>query len=627
MRTALGMRESYRDAIYYRPAIGRTPVTQEESQDARVGAIGGRAPAFHSTLGDFRVGPRVLVVIAMSVIVGLFGVGAAWLLAKLIAFASNVAYFGLWTADAHSVSATPLGAVRIAIPVIGGLVIGLMARYGSEKIRGHGIPEAIEAIMIGNSRIQPRVAVLKPLSSAISIGSGGPFGAEGPIIMTGGALGSLFAQLFHLTANERKTLLVAGAAAGMTGVFGTPVAAILLAVELLLFEWRPRSFLPVAMAVLTAASVRPLLFAATPLFPFAGDAQVTLAAAGSWVAVGLLAGAGSAALTALVYGSEDFFQRLPIHWMWWPALGGLVVGIGGMIEPAALGVGYDTIQSMLDGRLALGALALLLVVKAVIWAIALGSGTSGGVLAPLLIIGGALGALFGHFVAPDQQATYALLGMAAMMGGTMRSPLTAAVFGMELTGNVHALLPLVGACAAAHGFTVLLLKRSILTERIARRGLHLSREYSVDPFEQVRVKDVMIRDVDTLPSSMTVRAAIEFFTTDEPRHKSYPVKDSNGRFAGMISRADVLRWTMDGEDADAKLADVTRADEMLVAVPDELVGSLADRMGQFDVGRVPVVTADDRQLVGIVARKDLLKIRAHLRAHEHERTAPLRAWK
>ncbi|HET9863639.1 MAG TPA: chloride channel protein [Steroidobacteraceae bacterium] len=582
--------------------------------------------AFQTPLGDFRVGPRVLVVIAMSVVVGLFGVSAAWLLNKLIVLVSNAAYFGRWSTEALSVADTPLGPVRIAIPVIGGLVIGLMARYGSEKIRGHGIPEAIEAILIGHSRIQPRVALLKPLSSAISIGSGGPFGAEGPIIMTGGALGSLFAQLFHLTSDERKTLLVAGAAAGMTGIFGTPVAAVLLAVELLLFEWRPRSFLPVAMAALTAASIRPLLFAAPPLFPFDGAALVSLPAAGSWLAIGLLAGAGSAALTALVYGCEDFFQKLPVHWMWWPALGGIIVGLGGMLEPAALGVGYDNLQAMLDNQLTLQALLLLLLVKAVIWSIALGSGTSGGVLAPLLIIGGALGALFGHFLAPEHQALFSLLGMAAMMGGTMRAPLTAAVFGVELTGNIHVLLPLIGACAAAHGFTVLLLKRSILTERIARRGLHLSREYSVDPFEKVRVRDVMVQKVDTLPSSMTVSAAVEFFTTDEPRHKSYPLVDAHGKFAGMISRANVLRWTMDGEDALAKLSAVTRMDELLVAQPDEPVGHLADRMGQFDVGRVPVVAADQR-LVGIVARKDLLKIRAHLRAHEHERAAPLRAWK
>jgi H+/Cl- antiporter ClcA len=256
----------------------------------------------------------------------------------------------------------------------------------------------MEAILIGSSRIEPKVAILKPLSSAISIGTGGPFGAEGPIIMTGGALGSLFAQLFHLSAAERKTLLVAGAAAGMTGIFGTPVAAVLLAVELLLFEWKPRSFIPVATAAVIAAVWRPLLFETGPLFPFAGAPMLPWWGMGLAAMTGLLAGAGSGLLTAMVYGAEDLFQRLPLHWMWWPVIGGLVVGLGGLIEPAALGVGYDNIREILQGDMAARALLILLVVKAVIWSIALGSGTSGGVLAPLLIMGGALGALEAQFL-------------------------------------------------------------------------------------------------------------------------------------------------------------------------------------------------------------------------------------
>jgi H+/Cl- antiporter ClcA len=600
-------------------------VHEEQEHNIADADTGSRLASSYSPLADFRVSARVLTLVAMAIAVGLLGVTAAWMLSKVISLASNLAYYGRWTSESLPVAGTPLGPARILIPVIGGLMVGLMAKFGSEKIRGHGIPEAIEAILNGKSRIQPKVAILKPLSSAISIGSGGPFGAEGPIIMTGGALGSLFAQLFHLTANERKTLLVAGAAAGMTGIFGTPAAAILLAVELLLFEWRPRSFLPVAMAVVVAASMRPLLFPAAPLFAFGGDIQVSVLAACSWIGIGLIAGIGSAALTALVYGCEDLFQKLPIHWMWWPAIGGLIVGLGGMIEPAALGVGYDNLQALLSNRLAIDALVLLLVVKAVIWSVALGSGTSGGVLAPLLIMGGALGALFGRLVSPGDTAMFALLGMAAMMGGTMRSPLTATVFGLELTGNMHALLPLLAACAAAHAFTVLVLKRSILTERIARHGHHLSREYSVDPFEQVRVKDVMVGDVDTLPAAMTVSSAIEFFTTTELRHKSYPITDSQGKFVGMISRADVFRWTMNNQDRLISLAELTGPEEILVTVPEELVGSLADRMSQADVGRVPVIQPEDHRLIGIVARKDLLRIRASLLAHEHERTAPLRA--
>jgi H+/Cl- antiporter ClcA len=322
----------------------------------------------------------------------------------------------------------------VAAPALGGLTIGLMARYGSEKIRGHGIPEAIEAILIGGSRMSARVAVLKPLSSAIAIGSGGPFGAEGPIIMTGGALGSLFAQFFHLSAAERKTLLVAGAAAGMTGVFGTPLAAVLLAVELLLFEWKPRSFLPVTVAVLIAAAARPFLLGHGPLFHMVGLPVLGWDGLAGCAGVGLVSGLQSGLLTTLLYRAEDAFGRLRLHWMWWPAIGGLAVGVGGLADPRALGVGYDVIGDLLAGRMPIDATVLLLAVKAAIWIIALSSGTSGGVLAPLLILGGALGAIEGHWLAGGP-GWWALVGMAGMLGGTMRAPLTGALFAAELTGQ------------------------------------------------------------------------------------------------------------------------------------------------------------------------------------------------
>jgi H+/Cl- antiporter ClcA len=271
----------------------------------------------------------------------------------------------------------------IAIPVVGSLIIGLMARFGSEKIRGHGIPEAIEAILIGRSQIEPKVALLKPLSSAISIGTGGPFGAEGPIIMTGGALGSLFAQLFKLSSAERKTLLVAGAAAGMTAVFGTPIAAVLLAVELQLFEWKPRSFIPVGIAAIVAAAWRPWLLGVGPLFPYTGVPVMEWWGLGLCAVVGVTAGLQSALMTVCLYGVEDLFRKLPIHWMWWPALGGLVVGVGGYLDPAVLSVGYDNIRDLLNGTMDMHAAASLLIGKATVWIVALSSGTSGGVLAPL----------------------------------------------------------------------------------------------------------------------------------------------------------------------------------------------------------------------------------------------------
>ncbi len=583
---------------------------------------GSRGPA-RSALGDFTIDPRVLPLIAMALVAGSTGAFAAWLLVKLIAVVTDLAYYGRLSAVALPIGGSPLGLLRVVVPVGGCLLVGLMARFGSEKIRGHGIPEAMEAILIGSSQIQPKVALLKPLSSAISIGTGGPFGAEGPIIMTGGALGSLFAQLFHLSAAERKTLLVAGAAAGMTGIFGTPVAATLLAVELLLFEWKPRSFIPVATAAVVAAAWRPLMFGAGPLFPMPAGLDLPWWGIVLSVAVGLVAGLASGLLTAMVYGAEDLFQRLPIHWMWWPAIGGLVVGLGGLIEPAALGVGYDNIRALLLGDMALRGLLMLLVVKAVIWSIALGSGTSGGVLAPLLIMGGALGAIEAHWLPGGNAGLWALIGMASMMGGTMRSPLTATLFAVELTGDLHALLPLLAACTAAYLVTVFLMKRSILTEKVARRGHHVLREYSIDPFAMARVRDVMVETVDSLPAAMPIDEAVAFFTSVQPRHKSYPVVSGDNKVAGLVSRADILRWTIEGGHEGRTLGEFLTSAEPLVGTPDELVGDLADRMSDQDIGRVPIVSSVDGTLVGIVARKDLLRVRARAQAQERHRAVLL----
>jgi H+/Cl- antiporter ClcA/predicted transcriptional regulator len=577
--------------------------------------------------GDFTADVRVLLLMAVAVVVGTGAVASAWVLLKLIALCTDLAYYGRFSTETLTPAGAHPGLWSIPIPVIGCLVIGLMARYGSEKIRGHGIPEAIEAIMIGKSRVSPKVAVLKPLSSAISIGSGGPFGAEGPIIMTGGAVGSLLAQMIHLSSTERKALLVAGASAGMTAIFGTPLAAVLLAVELLLFELRPRSFLPVAVACAVAAAERTLLLDPAPLFSYAGAMAPSLPGVLGWVAIGLAAGLGSGALTALVYGCEDGFQKLPIHWMWWPLLGGLAVGIGGVIEPDSLGVGYDNIRHLLSGEIGdWHAVVLLLVVKAVIWAVALGSGTSGGVLAPLLIFGGCIGAL-AQLVLPDATIGFwPLLGMAAMMGGTMRAPLTSTLFAIELTGDTGAALPLLVACSVAHATTVLLLKRSILTEKIARRGLHITREYQTDPFDLAWVKDVMVRDVATLASSWTVGEAVDFFMVgDNNRHKSYPVVDGEGRVLGMVSRADILAWTRSDTDIDrgTPLGILVRGSNLVTGNPEELVGQLADRMAQSGVGRVPIVDEKGR-LAGLVARKDLLCARARRRAEEQDHEVMLR---
>jgi H+/Cl- antiporter ClcA/CBS domain-containing protein len=561
----------------------------------------------------------MLILAAAAVVIGTGGAFGAWLLLKLIALATNLFWFGRVSVEPAEIIDSKVGFAVLIIPVIGSLIIGLLARFGSEKIKGHGIPEAIEAILYGESRLSLKVALLKPLSSAISIGSGGPFGAEGPIIMTGGAIGSLFAQCFRLSAAERKTLLVAGAAAGMTGIFGTPTAAILLAIEVLLFEWKPRSFVPVVIAALVSLAWRPLLLGAGPLFPFAGAAlDHWTAAPAIALLLGVVVGLEAALLSQALYRIEDLFHRLPIHWMWWPALGGVVVGIGGLVDAHVLGAGYGNIQALLDGSLAVRVVLALALVKALVWLVALGSGTSGGVLAPLLILGGALGFLIGQFL-PGPAGFWALAGMAAILSGAMRAPLTGALFACELTGDFAALPAMMAASAGAYGISVLIMRRSILTEKIARRGRHILQEYTVDPLDFLQAGQIMTPDPATLPGSMTVPDAARFFA-DRATHRSYPVVDEDGRLLGLASRSDALRWHVEGGPIDATLGGALSDASQPVAWPDSPIGDVADLMVDTGVGRIPIVDQASGQVVGILSRHDLLKARSVRREAELDRS-------
>ena len=571
----------------------------------------------HRPLADHSANHRMLMLAAAAIAVGTGGAVGAWVLLKAIAIATNLFWFGRLSAVAVHVTDTRVGLLMLVIPVIGSLIVGLMARYGSEKIRGHGIPEAIEAILYGESRMSPKVALLKPLSSAISIGSGGPFGAEGPIIMTGGAIGSLFAQLFDLSAAERKTLLVAGAAAGMTAIFGTPMAAILLAIEVLLFEWKPRSFVPVVVAVLVSLLWRPALIDSGPLFPVHHTIVIDPPLIAIALGMGALAGGQASLLSALLYRVEDGFGRLPVHWMWWPAIGGLAVGMGGLIDAHVLGVGYESIRALLEGSIAIRVAVALLVVKAAIWLIALGSGTSGGVLAPLLMLGGALGFLVGH-VLPGGSALWALAGMAGTLSGAMRAPLTAALFAVELTGD-FAMLPLtIAASASAYAVSVLLMRRSILTEKIARRGRHILQEYTVDPLDLMQAEQIMTRAPEMLPGILTVRDAAAFFAKGA-RHRSYPVVDEGRRLIGLVSRSDALRWQVEGTAPDGTLAELLSDASQPSGMPQDPISRIADLMVDTGVGRIPIVDPVTQTVIGIVARQDLLKIRAAHRGAEQER--------
>ena len=580
-------------------------------------------------LGDFTMSWRTVRLLPLALAAGVLATAVAVLLLDLIGLVTNLAYAGRLDVALVPPDPARLGLASIIVPVVGGLVIGVMARFGSERIRGHGIPEAMETILVGGSRVEPRLAVLKPISSALSIGSGGPFGAEGPIILTGGAVGSLLSQFFHLSAAERKTLLVSGASAGMTAVFGTPVAAVALAAELLLFEWKPRSLVPVAAACAVAGALRIELahagiLAMAPLFPVPEHPILGGIALLGSLAIGAIGGFLAWALTGAVYGAEDAFGRLPIHWMWWPAIGGLVVGVGGLIDPAALGVGYASIRDELAGNLGLASLALLLVTKAAIWAIALGSGTSGGILAPLLIIGGAAGAIAGHWLPGADPSVWAMLGMAAALAGVTRSPLTAIIFAVELTHDQNALLPLLVGCTTAYAMSVLMLRRSILTEKVARRGFHVTREYAVDPLEALFVRDVMATDLLTVePNSPASVLADQVASGHRRRQRLYPVVGRDRRLVGVVARKDLAAASSRMLDDDADVAQLMRPP--VVAFADETLRSAAERMATTRLGVLPVVDREEPdRLVGLVTQFDLLRARDLLLAEERHRERVIR---
>jgi len=587
------------------------------------------APA--GALGDFTTTWRVLPITGLALVIGVVSAYVAVALLKLINFFTNLFFFHRLSSAPASPGDAHLGLWVVAVPVIGGLLVGLIARFGSDKIRGHGIPEAIEAILLRGAKVEPKLAILKPVSTAIAIGSGGPFGAEGPIIMTGGAFGSLIAQFFHLTSAERKTLLVAGAAAGMSATFAAPLASILLAIELLLFEWKPRSFIPVALASVTAEAARVHLLGAGPVFPVPlHDAVFSPMILLGCLLAGLLSGGLSALLTQLVYAVEDAFAHLKsIHWMWWPAIGSLAVGLGGLVFPRALGVGYDVIEQLLQGNATIQLIVGVLVVKCLIWSISLGSGTSGGVLAPLLMMGGALGAVDALFLPHQGAGFWPLISMGAMLAGTMRSPLTGVIFAFELTGDYHSILPLLIACVSAHTFTVLTMSRSILTEKISRRGHHLSREYVVDPLEALAVEDVMRTNITAFPAESTIsELETALAHNDNPRgQRVYPVIDGDQRLLGVMTRYDLLTAVENqrkGGRDNVQLSEVI-ARAPVVAFPEEPLRMVVNRMAATGLTRFPVVTQNgDARLVGLIGLQDLLKARELSVADEHHRERVLR---
>lgn len=572
-------------------------------------------------LGDFTTnGRRLAVLSAIAAPLGAVAGLVAWALLRLIGLITHVAYTGRVGWSLMAPRPGHWGPLSVAVPVVGGLLVGILAKYGSDQIRGHGIPEAIQAILEHESRMAPRVAVVKPLASAITIGTGGPFGAEGPIIMTGGAIGSIAAQGFQLSSLERRTLLVAGAAGGMAATFGSPIAAVLLAVELLLFEWRPRSLIPVAIASAVADGVRVLLLGTAPIFATPKLGAVPWLDVALAVIIGLVAGGVSGILTKLVYLVEDAYRRLPIHWAWWPAIGGVFVGLGGLVDPRALGVGYPTIRALDSGHVLVAAALALLAVKAAIWILSLSSGTSGGVLAPLLMLGGALGMVVGAAFPGHTPGVWATVGMAAMLGGTMRAPLTATVFALETTHAWGLALPLLMGSIAGMAVTVLWIPRSILTEKVARRGVHVAREYGVHPLEGLSVARIMVpkEATETVQADESAAQAGRRIAQDLAfSHRAYPVVDANGEAIGTTYRFRLLDAA--SQQGHSEPVRVTM-DPLVTIGQTERVSSLVATLVRTDRREAVVVDRHSRW-VGLVTQNDILLAWRTAIAAEEQREA------
>jgi H+/Cl- antiporter ClcA len=572
---------------------------------------------------------RMVLVSFLAAAIGLVAGGIAFLLYRLIGLLTNISFYGRFVADFTSARHNHLGLWVIAIPVVGGLVVGVMAKYGSSKIRGHGIPEAMEAVLFNRSRIQPRVAILKPISAAIAIGTGGPFGAEGPIIQTGGAVGSLVGQIFHTTASERKVLLACGAAAGMSATFNTPIAGVILAIELLLFEFKARSFIPLVVASTLATAVHMQVLGAGPMFTVTAMDFGVPSALPFYLLLGVICGLAAVGFSKLLYWTEDLFEKLPIDQLWWPAIGALGLGIIGYFVPRVLGVGYDTISDILNANLALKVLIVVMLAKAVALVISLGSGTSGGLLAPMFMSSAALGGVFAMgmnevFPAAHLSAgAFALVAMGAVFGAASRAAFSFIVFAFEITRDYNSVLPLMLVTVIADGVAILLMpKASIMTEKLVRRGLRIHQDYEADVLQQMVVSETMDREAPVLPAGIPVRELAERIARHEPevsRHQGMLLMDADKRLAGIITRGDILR-SLDEDPSGAMTLLEAGSRKMIVTYPDETLHEAAAKMLRNNIGRLPVVDRKDPQhVVGYLGRPGIMAARLHRLHEEHVR--------
>jgi chloride channel protein, CIC family len=572
---------------------------------------------------------RIVLVSFLAAAIGLVAGVVAYALYKLIGLLTNVFFFHRWSTTFTSVGSHHLGAWVILVPVIGGLVVGVMAKYGTPKIKGHGIPEAMEAVLTNRSRIEAKVAILKPISAAIAIGTGGPFGAEGPIIQTGGAIGSLVGQALHTTVVERKVLLACGAAAGMSATFNTPIAGVILAIELLLFEFKSRSFIPLVIASTLATAVHMQMLGRGPMFQVSPMDFGVPHALPFYLILGAVCGLAAVALSKSLYWVEDLFEKLPVDEMWWPAIGALGLGVIGFVVPRVFGVGYDTIGDILNGSLAWKLLLILMFAKAAALVISLGSGTSGGLLAPTFLWSAAMGGLFamiGNHVFPAAHLSpgaFALVAMGAVFGAASRATFSFIIFAFEITRDYNAVLPLMLVAVIADGIAMLFMPHtSIMTEKLARRGLRVHQDYEADALTQSTVSETMEKYPPVIAASTKLGELAERIARHDPavaRHEALLILDDAGKLEGIITRGDVLR-ALARDSTGAMTVLEAGSTHLVVAYPDELVSEAASKLLRFDIGRLPVVErADKRKVLGYMGRAAILSARLRRFQDEHIR--------
>ena len=588
-------------------------------------AASGVSPLAPPTPAQF----RIMLMSFLAAGVGLVGGVVAYVLYKLIGLFTNLFFFHEWSTTFRSVGSHHLGAWVVLVPVIGGLVVGVMAKYGSPKIKGHGIPEAMEAVLVNRSRIEPKVALLKPISAAIAIGTGGPFGAEGPIIQTGGALGSLVGQILHTTAVERKVLLACGAAAGMSATFNTPIAGVILAIELLLFEFKSRSFIPLVIASTLATAVHMQLLGPGPMFQVGAMDFGIPHALPFYLVLGPLCGLAAVVLSKALYWVEDTFEKLPINELWWPAIGAFGLGLIGFFVPRVFGVGYDTIGAILNGELVWKVLLVVMIAKFAALVLSLGSGTSGGLLAPTFMWSAAMGGLFamiGNYLFPSAHLSpgaFALVAMGAVFGAASRATFSFIIFAFEITRDYNAVLPLMLVAVIADGIAMLLMPRSsIMTEKLARRGLQVHQDYEADVLTQVTVAETMEKDAPVISAGTKVGEVAERIARHDPavaRYEALLIVDDDGKLVGIVTRGDILR-ALEVDTSGAISVQEAGSTELVVTYPDELVSEAAAKLLRFDVGRLPVVDrSDERKIAGYLGRAAILAARMRRLHDEHFR--------